>query len=83
MILTYEDGFWWFSARSVRSGDVVHRYEDATTSEGHQKPPFGLPVPPAGLRRSVATMNHIAASAPSRQRTGLAILIGQDHPRLV
>ena len=24
MILTYEDGFWWFSARSVRSDDVVH-----------------------------------------------------------
>ena len=30
VILTYEDGFWWLSARSVRSGDVVHRNEDAT-----------------------------------------------------
>jgi hypothetical protein len=25
LILTHEDGFWRFSARSVRSGDVVHR----------------------------------------------------------
>ena len=83
MILTHEDGFWWFSARSVRSGDVVHRHEDATPSEGHHKPPAGLTVPPAGLRRSVAPMNHIAASAPPRQRTGLSILMGQDHRRLV
>ena len=89
MILTYEDGLWWFSAQSVaeagsvRSDDVVHRYEGATLSEGHQKPPCGLAVPPAGLRQSVATMNHIAASAPPCQQTGLPILIGQDHRRLV
>jgi hypothetical protein len=83
VILTYEDGFWRFSARSVRRGDVVHRSEGATLSEGRQKPPFGLPAPPAGLRRSLATMNHIAASPPSRQQTGLTILIGQDHCRLV
>jgi hypothetical protein len=38
MILTYEDGFWWFSARSDRSGDVVHRRKGATKSEGRQKP---------------------------------------------
>ena len=83
MTLTYEDGFWRFSARSVRGGDVVHRPEDATLSEGRQKPPAGLPVPPAGRCRSVATMNHIAASVPPCQRTGLAILIAQDHRRLV
>src|SRR3546814_7125711 len=28
-------------------------------------------------------MNHIAASAPPRQQTGLAILMGQDHRTLV
>jgi hypothetical protein len=83
VIVTYEAGFWWFSARSVRSDDVVHRYEGATQSEGHQKPPAGLTGLPAGLRRSVATMNHIAASAPPRQRASLSILIGHDHPRLV
>jgi len=32
VVLTYEDGFWRFSARSVRRGDVVHRSEDATKS---------------------------------------------------
>ena len=85
VILTYEDGFWRFSAQSftrggsVRSDDVVHRYEGATMSEGRQKPPAGLSDPPAGQRR----MNHIAASAASCQRTDLTILIGQDHHRLV
>jgi hypothetical protein len=39
MILTHEDGFWRFSARSARRGDVVHRPERATPSEGRQKPP--------------------------------------------
>jgi len=39
LILTHEDGFWRLSARSVRSGDVVHHYEGATLSEGRQKPP--------------------------------------------
>ena len=34
-----------FSARSVGSGDVVHRHENATLSEGRQKPPAGLPNP--------------------------------------
>ena len=28
-------------------------------------------------------MNHIAASAPPRQQTGVAILMGQDHRSLV
>ena len=57
VILTYEDGFWRFSAQSfrrggsVRSDDVVHRYEGATMSEGRQKPPAGLSDPPAGQRR--------------------------------
>jgi hypothetical protein len=83
VILTHEDGFWWFSVRSARSYDVVHRTEGVTLSEGHQKPPFGLPVPPAGRRRNVATMNHIAASAAPSQQTGLAILMGQDHRTLV
>ena len=83
VILTYEDGLWWFSARSDRSRDVVHRDEGATQSEGHHNPPAGLAVPPAGQRQSVATMNHIAASAPPCQQTGLPILIGQDHCRLV
>ena len=83
VILTHEDGFWRFSARSLRSGDVVHRNEEETISEGRQKSPFGLPVPPAGQRRSVGAMNHIAASAPPCQQTGLAILMGQDHRSLV
>ncbi|MBX9885607.1 MAG: hypothetical protein K2X68_11615 [Novosphingobium sp.] len=83
MILTYEDDFWQFSARSARRGDVVHRCEGATLSESCQKSPFGLPVPPAGLRRGGSTMHHIAFTTASRQRTGLAILIGQDRCRLV
>jgi hypothetical protein len=83
MILTYEDGFWWFSARSVRSADVVHRNKGVTQSEGHQSPPGGLSHPPAGQRRSVTTMNHIAASTAPCQQTGLTILIGQDRRRLV
>ena len=83
VILTHEDGFWRFSARRVRSSDVVHRGEGATQSEGRRKPPAGLTVPSAGLRRSVATMNHIAASAPPRQQTGLSILMSQDHRSLV
>src|SRR3546814_10666297 len=78
-----EDGFWRFSARRLRRGDVVHRHEQATLSESRQKSPFGLPVPPAGQRRRVAAMNHIAASAPPRKRTGLTIIMGQDHPTLV
>jgi len=28
-------------------------------------------------------MNHIAFAAPSRQRTGMEILMGQDHRTLV
>ena len=44
MILTYEDGFWRFSARMARRGDAGHRLEGATQSEGRQKTPFGLPV---------------------------------------
>ncbi|MEO5599268.1 MAG: hypothetical protein ABIQ66_11675 [Novosphingobium sp.] len=40
MTLTHEDGVWRFSARRVRSDDVVHRYEGATLSEGRQKPPL-------------------------------------------
>ena len=83
VILTYEDGLWWFSARSARSRDVVHRDEGATQSEGHHKPPAGLSFPLAGQRQSVATMNHIAASALPCQQTGMTILIGQDHRRLV
>jgi hypothetical protein len=39
MILTHEDGYWRFSARSARSGDVVHRHECATLPEGRQYPP--------------------------------------------
>jgi hypothetical protein len=39
MILTHEDGFWRFSARRVRSGDVVHHHEGATLSDDRQKPP--------------------------------------------
>src|SRR3546814_18108301 len=83
VILTHEDGFWRFSARRLRRGDVVHRHEQATLAESRQKSPFGLPVPPAGQRRRVAAMNHIAASAPTRQRTGLAIPLGRDHRTLV
>jgi len=83
VILTDEDDFWRFSARRLRRGDVVHRHEQATLSESRQKSPFGLPIPPAGQRRRVAAMNHIAASAPPRQQAGLAILIGQDHRTLV
>src|SRR3546814_8336858 len=63
------------------SSDVCS--SDLTLSESRQKPPAGLPVPPAGQRRRVAAMNHIAASAPPRQQTGLAILMGQDHRTLV
>jgi len=41
-------------------------------------PPTGCPDPPAGLRRSRATMNPIAASATPRQRTGRGTLIGHS-----
>ncbi|MEY4269020.1 MAG: hypothetical protein RLZZ58_236, partial [Pseudomonadota bacterium] len=52
-------------------------------TEGLQKPPAGLSFPLAGNRRSLTTMNHIAASPAPRQQTGMTILIDQDHRDVV
>ena len=83
LILTYEDDIWRFSAKSAQSGDVVHRYEGATLSEGHQTSPAGLAFPPAGQRRAGSTMDHIARAIAPCQRAGRSILIGQDQRTLV
>ena len=71
-------GFW-------RPSDcvVVHRRDALTKSSGRDCQSCGRFLAALGLRRALATMNHIAASdAPCREPPE-TVLMGQDHRSLV
>ena len=83
VILPHEDCQSCLLARRSREGDVVHRFEAATTSSARDWQPEGRFLTALGLRRGFGAMNHIAPSdAPSREPTE-TVLMGQDHPTLV
>ena len=96
--MTPRDGFPWFSARSVRCGDAVHREACATLSESLPagppttiklagppigKPPFGSRMRPVGGRRNGLTMPRIAGAAPPTRRAAYAISRGHYQRSLV
>ena len=91
LIATLRDGLAWFSARSARRSDAVHRELCATLPESRpasspatilsagppiDRPPSGSRMRPVGGRRNVLTMHRIDCDDSPTRRAAYAISKG-------